>query len=495
MSVQETAASPVIPGAVRGATRQADLAWRLLTPGLVAVDALAVGLAFALAYLIRFKTGLPLLETPAHSLDFYSSVTYWAVPVWLAIFALYRLYDQRYLFAGFQEYLRLLNACTAGMLAVIVVSFLDVTLLISRGWLLLVWGLAIVMVAVERFLVRRAIRWLRRRGLLVTCALIVGTNEEARALAEQLSTDASSGTRILGLVGSASAGELETPDTVPVLGTVADLEHLVNELSIGEIVVATTALSRDELLDLYRTFGPREGVEIRMSSGLFEILTTGVRVQEISCVPLMTPQRVRITGLDAVLKALLDYTGAFLGLVALSPVMLIVAILVKIDSPGPLFHRRRALGRGGKYFNALKFRTMVADADALLAADEVLRKAFEEGYKLRVDPRVTRLGRILRRTSLDELPQLVNVLGGEMSLVGPRMIAPEEAFRYGKWRLNLLTVKPGITGPWQVHGRSDIPYEERVRLSMQYIRNYSIWLDLEILVRTVMVVLRARGAY
>ncbi|MHB1416957.1 MAG: sugar transferase [Chloroflexota bacterium] len=495
MSVQETVASPVVPGAVRGSTRQADLTRRLLTPGLVVIDGVAVSVAFMLAYLIRFKAGLPLLETPPHSLDFYSSVAYWAVPVWLAIFALYRLYDQRYLFAGFQEYLRLLNACTAGLLAVIVVSFLDATLLISRGWLLLVWGLAIAVVAVERFSVRRAIRWLRRRGRLVTSALIVGVNEEARALAEQLSADASSGMRILGLVGGASGGELETPDTVPVVGTVADLEHLVSELGVGEIVVATTALSREELLDLYRTFGPREGVEIRMSSGLFEILTTGMRVQEISCVPLMTPQRVRINGLDAVLKVLLDYTGAFLGLVILSPVMLIVALLVKVDSPGPLFHRRRVLGRGGKHFNALKFRTMVTDADALLAADESLRKAFEEGYKLRVDPRVTTLGRILRRTSLDEIPQLFNVLRGEMSLVGPRMIAPEEAFRYGKWRLNLLTVKPGITGPWQVHGRSDIPYEERVRLSMQYIRNYSIWLDLEILLRTVRVVWHAEGAY
>src|SRR5260221_13976069 len=138
---------------------------------------------------------------------------------------------------------------------------------------------------------------------------------------------------------------------------------------------------------------------------------------------------------------------------------------------------------------------MVVNSAQVLAADGELRASFEKGYKLKDDPRVTRIGRVLRRMSVDELPQLVNVLRGEMSLVGPRMIAPDEVIRYGKWQYNLLTVKPGITGPWQVRGRSDIPYDDRVRLSMHYIRNYTLWLDLEILLRTVPAVLQARGAY
>jgi lipopolysaccharide/colanic/teichoic acid biosynthesis glycosyltransferase len=138
---------------------------------------------------------------------------------------------------------------------------------------------------------------------------------------------------------------------------------------------------------------------------------------------------------------------------------------------------------------------MVVNADEVLANDPELREAFEKGYKLKSDHRVTRVGRLLRRSSLDELPQLINVLRGEMSLVGPRMITPEEATRYGKWQLNLLTVKPGITGPWQINGRSEIPYEDRVRLSMHYIRNYSIWLDLGILIRTILVVVQGKGAY
>ncbi|OUC06860.1 glycosyl transferase, partial [Litorilinea aerophila] len=167
-----------------------------------------------------------------------------------------------------------------------------------------------------------------------------------------------------------------------------------------------------------------------------------------------------------------------------------------LDSPGPVFYRRRVLGVGGKEFDAFKFRTMAVNGDEILARYPQLQAELQATHKLKYDPRVTRMGRWLRRTSLDELPQLINVLLGQMSLVGPRMISPEEADEYGRLKLNLLTVKPGLTGLWQVSGRSDLSYEERVRLDMQYIRNYSIWLDLQILfVQTIPVVLQGRGAY
>lgn len=478
-----------------GLTASPRMQWTLLKGGLVFADSAALAGAISLAYLIRFKTGVPFLSTPEHSLAFYSSVAYWVLPVWLAIFALYRVYDPRYLFRGFQEYIRAVNGCALGMAAVVFVSFVDERLIISRGWLLLVWGLSVLLVCGTRFVARRLLWGLRSRGYLVTRAVIVGANEEGRALGEQFTSDSRSGAQVVGFVDDALAPGAPVVAGRAVLGSVEELEQVIRDLGIGEVIVASTALTREGLLDLYRRLGRLEGVEIRLSSGLYEILTTGVTVQEISCVPLMTPQRIRITGVDAVLKAALDYAGAFLGLLALAPFLGAIALLVKLNSPGPAFYRRRVLGRNGRPFDAFKFRTMVVDAETVLAADTQLKEAFEKGYKLKEDPRVTRTGRFLRRTSLDELPQLINVLRGEMSLVGPRMIAPEEAERFGKWQMNLLTVKPGITGPWQVEGRSDIPYEERVRLSMHYIRNYSLWLDLGILLRTAPAVLRARGAY
>jgi lipopolysaccharide/colanic/teichoic acid biosynthesis glycosyltransferase len=176
--------------------------------------------------------------------------------------------------------------------------------------------------------------------------------------------------------------------------------------------------------------------------------------------------------------------------------MVVIGVLIKIDSQGPVFHRRRVLGLGGKEFDAFKFRTMRIDGDEILRQHPELITQLEKEGKLKNDPRVTRTGLMLRRFSLDELPQLFNVLLGQMSLVGPRMIAPEEGEKFGRLKWNLLTVKPGITGLWQVSGRSDLSYEERVRLDMHYIRNYSIWMDLQILViQTPAAVLKSRGAY
>ena len=225
------------------------------------------------------------------------------------------------------------------------------------------------------------------------------------------------------------------------------------------------------------------------------MLTTGVEVQEIGNVPLLSINKVRLTGAEMFMKWVLDQVVSIAALLILWPLMLAIAVAVKRDSPGPVFYRRQVIGVGGKPFGALKFRTMYVDADERLARDPALRRQFEENYKLKDDPRVTRVGRFLRRTSLDELPQLFNVLHGQMSWVGPRMITAEERVRYGKWRMNLCTVKPGITGLWQISGRSDVGYQERVMLDMHYIRNYSIWLDLYVLWRTVPVVLKGHGAY
>ena len=186
---------------------------------------------------------------------------------------------------------------------------------------------------------------------------------------------------------------------------------------------------------------------------------------------------------------------AALALIALSPLFLVLAVLVLISSGRPVFHRRRVVGQGGDTFDALKFRTMVANADQILANDEQLRSAFSVQHKLVEDPRVTRVGRFLRKYSLDELPQLINIVRGEMWLVGPRMISPDELAKYGRSAPKLVSVKPGITGLWQVSGRQETSYERCVELDMQYIDSWSVAGDLRIVLRTFGVVLSGRGAH
>ena len=172
-----------------------------------------------------------------------------------------------------------------------------------------------------------------------------------------------------------------------------------------------------------------------------------------------------------------------------------ITLLIKFGSPGPVIHKRRVMGLNGKQFYALKFRTMVVNGDEVIARHPELQEELERNHKLKDDPRVTPVGAFLRKYSLDELPQLLNVLKRDMSLVGPRMISPEEVAMYKQFDINLFTVLPGMTGLWQVSGRSDISYDERVRLDMYYIRNWSIWLDLQLLFQTIPAVLKGRGAY
>jgi len=234
---------------------------------------------------------------------------------------------------------------------------------------------------------------------------------------------------------------------------------------------------------------------IRMSSGLYEVITTGLTVNEFAYVPLVYVNKVRLTGSDTFLKLVLDYVITFTGLILISPLLALIALLVRFSSPGPILHKRRVMGINGRQFYALKFRTMYLNGDEIMEKHPALKEELARNHKLKDDPRVTRIGAFLRKYSLDELPQLFNVITREMSLVGPRMISPEEVAMYKQFDMNLLTVHPGITGLWQVSGRSDISYDERVRLDMYYVRNWSIWLDLQLLFQTIPAVLKGRGAY
>jgi len=195
------------------------------------------------------------------------------------------------------------------------------------------------------------------------------------------------------------------------------------------------------------------------------------------------------------LKRALDVVLSALALIVMSPLFAILALLVKLDSPGPVIYRRRVVGVNGKEFYALKFRTMVVNADEVLRQNPELFREFQKNFKLRNDPRVTRVGRFLRRTTIDEFPQLLNVLKGEMSLVGPRMISPAELSKYGEHAQRLLSVKPGMAGPWVAAGRQEIPYEQRVQMDLDYIDNWSLWLDIKILIKPVIAVIAMRGAY
>jgi exopolysaccharide biosynthesis polyprenyl glycosylphosphotransferase len=467
---------------------------RALIGSLLIADILAVAGGLMLAYVIRFTLNPGLFYVPpTSSLGKYIEIAVWLVPLWVLLFACYRLYETELLFSGTAEYGKIVSACTMGIVAVIGFSFFwDVSVLnISRGWLLITWLMVIGSVGLERFIIRRIVYAIRARGQLQRRTLIVGTTTEAQMLAEQV-VGRSSGMEIVGFVMTPTVSGNVPPDAV--LGRLEALTELIDAYQIDDIVLVPSALTHTDVLGIVRALA-LHSVTVRLSPGLYEVLTTGVRVADINGVPLVTMNRFRIVGVDAFLKRTLDCVVAVGTLLALSPVMLLCAFLIRCDSSGPVIYRRGVVGQGGRRFGAFKFRTMVTDADRVLQENPALYATWQRTGKLEHDPRITRIGSLLRKTSLDELPQLFNVLRGEMSLVGPRMIAAEELERFGSWRHNLLTVKPGMTGPWQVRGRSTLTYAERVTLDMDYIRNYSIWDDIRLLAQTLPAVVRGRGAY
>ncbi len=464
---------------------------RILVTILFLGDFFLISSAFWLAYLVRFQ----LLDYPApYDPVYYAQIIVINSVAWIGLFWVHQLYSPKILFGGIDEYSRVFNAVTLGVILLVFIDFIwNRDLETSRGWLIFVWILSLILVESFRFLMRHAIYAIHRRGHLLVSALIVNADEEGQALLDQLTHFPHSGLRVRGFIDNRLPRGTLVKGNYPVLGTIDELMEVVATHAIEEVIVASGAVGRDELLSIYRSIAWNHGVKLRLTSGLFEIMSTSLHIKELVNIPLIEVNKVRITGLNQVMKTITDFAIACFGLLLLSPIFILIAILIRLDSSGPVLYKHLVMGLNGKQFLAYKFRTMFTNGDEIFKANPDLHKKFSENYKLIDDPRVTRFGRFLRRISLDELPQLINILQGQMSLVGPRFITPQEMDKFGKWGMNLLTVKPGMTGLWQISGRSDTSYDERVRLDMYYIRNWSLWLDVYILLMTLPVVLTGKA--
>ncbi|MCB0128619.1 MAG: sugar transferase, partial [Caldilineaceae bacterium] len=391
---------------------------RVYQATLVIGDALMLILAFTLAYWVRFHSNLPLFQEVSPHIIHYAEIVLILVPVWLGLFALLRLYDLHYLLTGTAEYSRALNGCTSGMMLVVLVSFTDPEFVIARGWLVLAWLLSSFFTCANRWVLRRVAQALRSRGWFVTPAVIVGTNAEACSLAPQLCATLFSGLIVLGFIETEDHIEGEQGAQsllgLPILGTIENLPEIVNAHGVEEVIVAPTALSREQLLDTTLQLSGMPAVNMSLSSGLYEIFTTSMQVSTRNSVALMSLNRIRLDPMEMLIKTMLDYTVLLIAFMTLFPFLLTIALLIKLDSPGPILYRRRVLGVGGKAFDAFKFRTMVVNGDEILAKHPELLAELQTNHKLKDDPRITRVGRWLRRTSLDEVPQIINVLLGQM---------------------------------------------------------------------------------
>ncbi len=474
-----------------------DTQWFIFRIILIISDIFMINVAFRIAYWLRFELSFSIFQANALSnIAYYQLLTFVFVPVWLAVITFHGLYQEKNLLGGIQEYDKVFRASSLCALIIIIIGFLMPDLLIARGWLMLAWPLTFFFTALGRFILRRAVYYLRRFGYFLTPAIIVGGNAEGRWLAEQLLSWRTSGLLLIGFVDEKVRPGTRLFRNLYSLGPVDQLDEIISKYKVGEVIMATSAISsRNKQMEIFKKYGVSGDVCVRMSSGLYEVITTGLTVSEFAYVPFITINKARLTGWDEIMKLALDYFITIPGLIIISPLLLLIAIAIKLDSPGSIIHRRKVMGMNGSTFYAYKFRSMHVNGDEILESNPELKAELAREHKLKEDPRITRIGHYLRKASLDELPQLFNVLKREMSLVGPRMISPAEMEKYDQWDINLLTVRPGISGPWQVSGRSDVSYEERVQIDMYYVRNWTIWLDIQILIQTIPAVLNSRGAY
>ena len=441
---------------------------------LVVSDGLAVMAALLLAYYLRLGSGI-LPYTSPHETRVYLRMTLLALPTWLLLLAANHLYHYDRLLGGPDEYTAVIRGCTYGVVALIVLSYFERRVPLSRGWLLASWVLAIVAVGGTRFLIRRAVFRLWRRGRLISRAVIVGTDEQAKAIARQLHPPSSSGVEVVGFVDDFLPIGTHVLRDLQVLASPASLPVLTKEKCVSEIIAVPQAMAWESFQEIVLAGSQTyNGARVRISPGLYELLTTGGRVDHKAFVPLLTPAKARITGVDALLKLTVDFTLVLVGAVLWVPTLALLIVLKRLTTPGPVFRRQSVLGQRGRMFAAV---TLSVDPTTSARNDTPTELG-------------KRLDRFLLYTGLYRLPQLIHVLSGQMSLVGPRPVPASYGNTHRNWLHNIMTVKPGITGPWVLAGTAQEPRQEERRLDMYYIRNWTIWLDLQMLIRSLVVMVR-----
>ena len=436
------------------------------------------------------------------------------IPIRFLLLRYYDLYRVRGEFSLVEDVAGVFKATAIGSLLIIAAAFMYRggvayrAFSYSRGIFILDFLLVLVSIGTVRMLLRRGQILIRRRGVNLIPTLIVGRGPEAALCIREMRARPELGYRVIGVVenGRVDRSAPATFEGVPVIAGLKGLPEAIRESGANEVIISDPNVPGEALFDVMIQTGRRRGVEFRIAPTLLNCLPSKTEIDQVGSLPMVTLFRSPLSAAARTVKRSSDLIIALLALAILSPLWLLIALLIKLDSRGSVFYQQERVGMDGRVFLFYKFRTMrpgTGDAEhrefqrMYIMGQPESNQGDEErpAYKLRGDERVTRLGRILRKTSLDELPQLFNVLGGDMSIVGPRPPIPYEVESYELWHRKRLDMKPGITGLWQVSGRNRLSFEEMVRMDLYYIENWSLLLDLKIILRTLPVMWKGADAY
>jgi exopolysaccharide biosynthesis polyprenyl glycosylphosphotransferase len=389
---------------------------------------------------------------------------------------------------------RIINAAAKSVVVILAITFVLQPLGYSRLLLSEAGIIAIILLALSRMVQNGIVGWLRARGVGVSRVIIVGAGEVGRTVMRTTVARPELGHQIVGFVDDNPEKGQTDIGRFKALGSTNNLARLIEEESVDEVIITLPWMYHRKIMGIVRECA-RWQVSARIVPDLFQMSLSKVDVDDLGGVPLIGVREVGFGRGALLIRRGIDIMGAIAGLVLGAPLLALIALAIRLDSPGPILFRQARVGAGGKLFQICKFRSMHEGAEAELERLRDLNEADGPIFKIQDDPRLTRVGRFLRHTSFDELPQLWNVLRGEMGLVGPRPPLPAEVSRYMEWHKKRLEVRPGLTGLWQVSGRSLLSFDEMVLLDIYYIENWSLWLDFKIMLRTIPQVLFGDGAY
>ena len=453
-----------------------------------------------LAYLIRFSGIVDFALSPPSSRP-YLFFTIGLPLVWIAAVALNRGYEYRFLGGGSEEFRRVLNAAIR-LTALVAVGSYATKAEFARSYLLVAFPTATILTLAGRAVARARLHRMRRAGECQHRVLVVGAGESAMSLVRIARRDPTAGWNVVGVCLDRAPGlhSSERPDRagfdlagVPIVGTSDALEDAIRRTEATAVAISPQMDGERLRKALWALEG--SDVDVLVSSAITDVTGPRIHLRPVAGLPLLHIEEPELTGARRLMKGMLDRSLALTGVLCALPLFVGLALAVRLTSKGPAFFRQTRVGVDGREFTMFKFRSMVVNAEELKAKLEAQNEGKGVLFKMEKDPRITRVGAFLRKWSLDELPQLFNVLNGTMSLVGPRPPLPSEVAQYETDVHRRLMVKPGLTGLWQISGRSDLDWDEAVRLDLRYVENWSLAMDLIILWRTVFAVLKREGAY
>lgn len=486
--------------------------------GIIIFDALLAFICFITAFYLREGNAIFSETIWNWSKDFvpYAGIVLFLIITRVLMLAYQRVFRLQGAFSYIAEFIKVFKAVLIGSLLTIAFAFLfrggfafrDFSY--SRGIFVLDFLIALVVFSIFHIGLRYIQTLFRKRGINLIPTLIVGTNAEAEQTIRELKERRDLGYQIVGVVTTSNYESRITNHEfhkTPIVGSLKNLPQVIRELLIQEVIITDAEIPSEKLFELMMDLGRKRKVEFRLAPSLFNFLPQKTSVEQIGILPMVRLFREPLSDAEKFIKRVSDIFISAVSLFILSPVWLIISLLIKFDSKGNILFKQERVGMDGRKFLCYKFRTMQADAD-----DSIHREAYRKNIegnqleanagdekkpvfgKVKNDPRITKFGKFLRRLSIDELPQLLNVLKGDMSIVGPRPPIPYEVEEYDLRHRKRLDMKPGITGLWQVSGRNRLTFEEMVRIDLYYIENWSLWLDFKIILLTLPAIVRGDGA-